>query len=104
VHGSGSPANGGEPGEPGELYLISSLTKPLLGLTLVVLICDDKHDIDFGMPVKRFLPQLGGKTFLRYTSQEATIGNFLELRASGRNTFYPSIHPSIRAVCLCKGM
>ncbi|KAL2166395.1 hypothetical protein VTG60DRAFT_2824 [Thermothelomyces hinnuleus] len=63
------------------VYLISSLTKPLLGLAIAVLVDGDEYDVTFETPVQRFLPGLDGKTLLRHTSRAATIADFLDHRS-----------------------
>lgn len=58
------------------LYLVSSMTKPLMGLAVAALVEDDKYGLGFDTPVREFLPYLHGKTLLRHEPREATIRRF----------------------------
>lgn len=64
-------------------YLISSMTKPFMGLAISILVADGRHGICFETPVKDILPELEGRTPLvsDQMEPELTIGHLLAHRS-----------------------
>jgi CubicO group peptidase (beta-lactamase class C family) len=60
------------------VYLISSMTKPILGLAMAVLVNDSRYNISFDTTVKEVLPRLERKSFLCHANRELTIGDLLD--------------------------
>ncbi|KAK0673099.1 beta-lactamase/transpeptidase-like protein [Cercophora samala] len=73
----------GQPPTENTTYLISSMTKPFLGLAISLLVADEKYDICFETPVKDVLPELEGKTMLVSDPMdtELTIAHLLAHRS-----------------------
>lgn len=71
------------PGPPDEntIFLISSMTKPILGLAMALLIDSDGYNIGYVTPVKDLLPELAGKTLLRHVPRELTVADLLDHRS-----------------------
>ncbi|KAK4179130.1 putative beta-lactamase [Triangularia setosa] len=65
------------------IYLISSMTKPFLGLAVSLLVADERHGICFETPVKDILPELEERTALASGQMECelTIGHLLAHRS-----------------------
>ncbi|KAK3987957.1 putative beta-lactamase [Cladorrhinum sp. PSN332] len=61
------------------IYLISSMTKPFLGVAIAILVNDEDNEISFGAPVKDIFPELIGRTLLSHDpgNKELTIAHLL---------------------------
>ncbi|KAK0744421.1 beta-lactamase/transpeptidase-like protein [Apiosordaria backusii] len=73
----------GQPPTEDTAYLISSITKPFLGLAIALLVNDGRHSISFETPVKQVLPELEGRTTVvsDQTDNELRISHLLAHRS-----------------------
>ncbi|GAB1315467.1 hypothetical protein MFIFM68171_05677 [Madurella fahalii] len=71
------------PAPPNEdtVYLVSSMTKPMLGLAIAVLVNDCRYNVRLDTPVKDLLPCLDGQTYLRHTLRELTVADLIDHRS-----------------------
>ncbi|KAK3349822.1 beta-lactamase/transpeptidase-like protein [Lasiosphaeria hispida] len=75
-----SDGGDGETPTKDTVYLISSMSKPIIALAVAIMVNDEKYDIDLTTKVKDILPELAGRTFLRHANRELTIADLLDNR------------------------
>lgn len=73
----------GPPPSNETVYLISSMTKPIVALALFILINDKGNDIDINTPVSDILGQLktSKANFLHHANRELKISDLIDLRS-----------------------
>jgi len=74
---------GSEGPKSDSIYLISSMTKPLMSLAVAILINDSKGSVTFDTPVSELLPSLKGKPSitLAHAKRELQLCDLLDLRS-----------------------
>ncbi|KAK0708018.1 beta-lactamase/transpeptidase-like protein [Lasiosphaeris hirsuta] len=62
------------------VYMISSMSKPIIALAIAIMVNDEKYDVELTTHIKDILPELAGRTSLRHANRELTIADLLDNR------------------------
>ncbi|KAK1826797.1 beta-lactamase/transpeptidase-like protein [Podospora conica] len=79
-HSFGTSDGDGSPTSKDTIFLISSMTKPIIALAVAIMAVDETYAVDLTTEVKHVFPQLASRTFLRHANRELTVADLLDNR------------------------
>lgn len=62
------------------IFLISSMTKPIIALAVAIMSVDKDYRVNLATEVAQVFPELGTRTFLRHADRELTVADLLDNR------------------------